>query len=249
MRVPAAGPATSFPLGASWADARVCAARRAPIARTREVWVRVQRVGLHAACIERNLCTRTMLLAARSSLAVLAFVLPVCTAGCRLSDCAAIPCPAPGFDPDACKCRPPAPLAGQSALGSPDAGSSALPAEPSVEFPQCSWPSELASSDSTSRDVCHAARAWVSCQLPGGGSQGCLSNDPTRCPSVPGLGAQPRSDGVSNDPLACRDQCATDQYAVACGGVGPGAVPEPPEGCTFAGAVPAGIAYYCCPCQ
>jgi hypothetical protein len=30
--------------------------------------------------------------------------------------------------------------------------------------------------------------------------------------------------------------------------VGPGPIPDPPPGCRPWGAVPAGIAYYCCPC-
>jgi len=47
---------------------------------------------------------------------------------------------------------------------------------------------------------------------------------------------------------SCKDQCGQTEYAASCGGVGPGPVPNPPSGCRSAGAIPAGIAFYCCPC-
>jgi hypothetical protein len=99
---------------------------------------------------------------------------------------------------------------------------------------QCSWPSSLNGADG--RTACQPARALVSCTDSTGAGCGCLS-DQISC------------DGCQIQGVTCRDQCAADQYAVACGGVGPGAVPSPPDGCTFAGANPGGVAYYCCPCQ
>jgi hypothetical protein len=46
----------------------------------------------------------------------------------------------------------------------------------------------------------------------------------------------------------CEDECHADEYAVACGGVGPGPIPDPPGGCRTVAANPAGYMFYCCPC-
>ena len=99
---------------------------------------------------------------------------------------------------------------------------------------QCRWPSVL--TDGGGRTTCQAARALVSCTDSTGAGCGCISND-VSC------------DGCQVSGVTCHDQCAANQYAVACGGVGPGPVPSPPDGCTFASANPGGIAYYCCPCN
>ena len=99
---------------------------------------------------------------------------------------------------------------------------------------QCSWPSSLDGADG--RTACQPARALVSCTDPTGAGCACLS-DNISC------------DGCQLQDVTCHDQCAANQYVVACGGVGPGAVPSPPDGCTFASANPGGVAYYCCPCQ
>jgi hypothetical protein len=102
-------------------------------------------------------------------------------------------------------------------------------------WPACKWPATLGAPDASARTTCDAARTLLSCTIAGGGSAGCISNDPTTCAGVP---------GVQN----CTPQCGVHEYVAACGGVGPGPVPDPPTGCRAMGAVPAGIAYYCCPC-
>ncbi|HVU03694.1 MAG TPA: BPTI/Kunitz domain-containing protein [Polyangiaceae bacterium] len=98
----------------------------------------------------------------------------------------------------------------------------------------CEFAPELARSFST-RDVCTAARTWLSCDARGGATELCMSDDPSHCPG---------DDPGSN----CRNACKPSEYVAACGGVGPGNIPAPPAGCRSAGAVPAGIAFYCCPC-
>lgn len=109
------------------------------------------------------------------------------------------------------------------------------PADSGVKLPACTWPSSL-DGDASSRTACHAARALVSCGLPNGAGEMCLSGNPTTCPGGNQVGGP------------CEDKCRPDEYAAACGGVGPGPVPDPPPGCRTIGAVPAGIVYYCCPC-
>jgi hypothetical protein len=103
---------------------------------------------------------------------------------------------------------------------------------------QCSWPASL---DDGGPGGCTAARALVSCTFSGGGC-GCTSDGPLECGG--GCGSET---GAS-----CSDGCAANEYVVACGGIGPnagGANAEPPSACHFVSAVPAGIAYYCCPCE
>ncbi|HXJ20649.1 MAG TPA: hypothetical protein VMT03_10480 [Polyangia bacterium] len=112
-------------------------------------------------------------------------------------------------------------------LASPDGPSGSLVAS------ECHWSSGL--SDADGRTACVPARALVQCTSPGGGGIGCTTDGQISCAGV----------GES----ACVSSCATNQYVVSCGGVGPGPVPDPPAGCTFESAVPAGIAYYCCPCE
>jgi hypothetical protein len=127
------------------------------------------------------------------------------------------------------------PLAGLAALaacsgstvGSSSAGAGGVAA--------CTWPASLDDADAAP-GACHARRAMVQCQLPDGVTEGCLSDDPTQCPGAPDAGG------------TCTDQCAQDEYAVACGQVGPGPIGTPPAGCRSLGAIPAGIVYYCCPC-
>jgi hypothetical protein len=171
----------------------------------------------------------------------------LCVSACVRLDCSPLPCPAPGFDPDSCRCRPATTMTAGSPLYPPDAGipaaSDAADYDPTADaagpWPACSWPSELAPRNSTTRDVCHAARALVSCQTPSGAGEICLSDDATACD-----GPNP----FAGTMLTCHDQCAAHEYVAACGGVGPGPVPDAPAGCTFSGANPGGIAYYCCPC-
>lgn len=100
----------------------------------------------------------------------------------------------------------------------------------------CAFAPGLAPADASTRDVCVAARTWLSCDSNGGATELCLSEDASHCPG--------------NDPGAnCRNACKPSEYVAACGGVGPGPVPDPPAGCRAVGAVPAGVAFYCCPCN
>ena len=83
--------------------------------------------------------------------------------------------------------------------------------------------------------ACGAARALIDCEYPNGSGCGCMT-DGTSCPGC-GAGA------------TCTDQCGANEYVVSCGGIGPTAPSaNPPAPCRFASAIPAGIAYYCCPC-
>jgi hypothetical protein len=92
------------------------------------------------------------------------------------------------------------------------------------------------------RDSCSSKRAYLKCDLPGGVTELCLSDDPLQCPEEVVSG----SDVAAH---SCIDQCAANEYAVACGGVGPkigNAVP--PEGCRALLSGPGGGSAYCCPC-
>jgi hypothetical protein len=112
----------------------------------------------------------------------------------------------------------------------PDAGDGVLPV--------CVWPDSLATMDASAGACRNASRFFLSCQASGGGTESCLSNDPTRCP------------GDTLDASGCRDQCQEDEYAIVCGSIGPssnGASPTP-AGCGPPFITPAGIAFYCCPC-
>jgi hypothetical protein len=81
---------------------------------------------------------------------------------------------------------------------------------------------------------CTAARALVQCDLGGGEGEVGLSDDPTRC-----SGGSPG-----------KNQCADDEYGVACGSVGPSqAAAEPPAGCRSKFPTPGGVVFYCCPCM
>jgi hypothetical protein len=102
----------------------------------------------------------------------------------------------------------------------------------------CSWPSSLAALDANTRDVCRAARAFLSCDTNGGGVE-CASDDFSTCAA----GA-----AVESPLKNCRSNCEATEYVALCGGIGPGPVPEPPMGCRFEGANPGGVAYYCCRC-
>lgn len=103
----------------------------------------------------------------------------------------------------------------------------------------CGWPSTLGTLGSAGRDVCRAARAFLSCETDGGGVA-CASEDFVTC-----------SDAKIDAPLRnCKNDCKEDEYVALCGGVGPGPVPEPPAGChATAFANPAGTVTYCCPCE
>src|SRR5438046_2566387 len=92
----------------------------------------------------------------------------------------------------------------------------------------CTLPPGLTPLDAgMTRDRCTGARMLLTCHGPNGAGAGCLSNDSTQCPDLAGF--------------TCQNQCGDTEYVAACGGVGPGTVPDPPAGCKFASAVPAGI--------
>jgi len=112
------------------------------------------------------------------------------------------------------------------------------PATTGASVTQCRWPEALNGADG--RTACIPARVAVSCHDPAGEGCGCTTDGGTTC-DCSGL--------VNGGPWTCTSTCAANQYTVSCGGVGPGPVPDPPAGCTSAGAVPAGIVQYCCPCQ
>jgi hypothetical protein len=141
-------------------------------------------------------------------------------------------CCAPGNG--STRCCPPG-------VGSIATGTGCPPADAATGVTQCSWPPAL--NDAAPR-ACRAARAFVACSYPSGAGCECLSDGATSCPGCgPGSGA------------TCHDNCAGNEYAVACGGVGPplpdagNSNAEPPSTCHLAGVVPAGIAFYCCPCE
>lgn len=115
-----------------------------------------------------------------------------------------------------------------------DGGAAGGSGNAAAGLPACTWPSEL-DGDASSRATCHAARALVTCTIPGGGTGTMCTTDGTLACEGTNLGP-------------CSDKCNADEYVASCGGPGPGAVPDAPAGCRFSGAVPAGIAFYCCPC-
>jgi hypothetical protein len=108
-----------------------------------------------------------------------------------------------------------------------------------ASLPACSWPASLDPADG-SMGQCVAARTYLACQGSNGGGEDCLSNNPTLCP-----GPNPVV-GVTFS--ACKDQCNADEYAVACGGPGPGQWPAPPAGCRGLPSGPGGGSVSCCPC-
>jgi hypothetical protein len=91
---------------------------------------------------------------------------------------------------------------------------------------------------------CGFARAYLWCADPSGAGEGCPADDPTQ--------TQCKNNGgpsVGGGPWTCHDQCKATEYSLSCGGIGPYAPQgNPPAACRFVGAVPAGIAFYCCPC-
>jgi hypothetical protein len=125
---------------------------------------------------------------------------------------------------------------------SPDAGIAQGSDSGATQLPACRWPAALDPTDGAATGQCRAARAFVTCQDGTGGGQGCLSNDPMRCPD---LSAQPAVG------LTCQNECAANEYGAACGSVGPSTAPfpTPPTGCRMVAPTPGGIAFYCCPCN
>ena len=91
------------------------------------------------------------------------------------------------------------------------------------------------------RDSCRSASALLRCDVGQGATQICLSDDRMRCPVLAGESVAP--------PKRCTNDCAPNQYAVVCGGVGPNiGDAHAPEGCERGLPTPGGPAFSCCPC-
>lgn len=108
-------------------------------------------------------------------------------------------------------------------------------------LPACAWPARLDDLDAAV-GTCHAARRMLTCELSGGATQGCLSDD-AQCPA----------EGSGSPVKPCEDVCQPDEYAAACGAIGaigPSTVQDdPPVGCHDAMPTPGGVVFYCCPCE
>jgi hypothetical protein len=142
-------------------------------------------------------------------------------AGCKLSPSG---CPGViGWDCVQGKCRPATTVHGDA------------PA-----LPSCSWPAAFNPGPDAPAGTCRAARLYLQCRLGPDAFAECASNDPTTCPlpsPVPGA-------TYSN----CHDQCEPGEYALACGGIGPGPWPQPPPTCRMLPGNPGGGSIACCPC-
>ena len=110
------------------------------------------------------------------------------------------------------------------------------PAGASSDLPACQWPAAFEPANVEPRG-CRAARTFLECDTPSG-FLSCMSDNLESCPpSVP-----------IADYSNCRNQCAPGEFALACGGVGPGPVPEPPPVCRSVLSGPGGQVFHCCPC-
>jgi hypothetical protein len=111
------------------------------------------------------------------------------------------------------------------------------------------WPADL---DRYDADVlqCTAARTYLVCSAPNGAGEGCLSDDPTKCPGNGAVSASSSNPVPMNGPFTCRNQCDSNEYAVACPSgpiLSPPSLPADATGChqipTLQGVI------YCCPCM
>ena len=86
--------------------------------------------------------------------------------------------------------------------------------------------------------ACGWARAYIDCKYPNGSGCSCMTDD-TSCSGC-GAGA------------TCTDECSANEYALACGSIGPGdpsiTYADAPAGCRSLPPNPGGISLYCCPC-
>lgn len=105
------------------------------------------------------------------------------------------------------------------------------------ELTSCGWRAEL--NPPVEPGACQAARTRLRCDLPGGVTASCSSDGVSGCHDLA---------GTDVDASKCTRECKESEYAVSCGAVGPSNIQEPPKGCRSLGALPAGIALYCCPC-
>jgi hypothetical protein len=117
-----------------------------------------------------------------------------------------------------------------------------LPSAP----PACRWPSSLDNVDA-STGACRAARALLSCPMPGGATTICASNQLSSCSSATSGALPTPADGGAGG--ACTNLCAAGEYAAFCGKVGPNTtpIPAPPAGCKDPRPTPGGLVFYCCP--
>lgn len=100
----------------------------------------------------------------------------------------------------------------------------------------CHWDARLDRGDDAPRGACHAKRHLLSCSLPGGATEECLS-DASQCMQQPGESA-------------CEDKCQPDEYAIVCGAIGPDTGnPDPPAACHGTMVTAAGTFFMCCPCE
>ena len=114
--------------------------------------------------------------------------------------------------------------AGETATGSGGSGNGGA----------CNVPTN---SNSAPIGSCLSAAKFVDCTLDGGGV-GCLSNNANTCTGYEGA--------------VCVSKCASNQYAVACGGppAAGGVTYEPvPSNCTVVAVTPSGKSYACCSCD
>lgn len=104
----------------------------------------------------------------------------------------------------------------------------------------CTWPQAFDRADA-SDGSCWAARAYVTCSASSGGGLACMSDSLTECP------ANTLLPGVSYS--GCKNQCNWDEFALACGGPGPGdGTSEPPVNCRTLPSGPGGGSFSCCRC-
>jgi hypothetical protein len=139
--------------------------------------------------------------------------------------------------------NPSGPDASSFDAGGPDASSfdAGVPDASSLDGGQCHWQDGLYDGGP---GVCAVARAYLACTDPVRGACHCLSDDPTSCPECgPSTGA------------VCKSLCASNEYAVSCGGpldlLADGGVLDDqsaPAACTIVTVTPAGNTYACCPC-
>jgi hypothetical protein len=125
----------------------------------------------------------------------------------------------------------PAKQSAASAKAEPDSGT----AQNSDALATCHWDARLDRGADAPRGACHAKRRLLSCTA-GGATEICLTDD-VQC--TPGT-----------DKSACEDQCEPDEYAIACGAIGPDTGnPDPPAACHSTINTPGGTFYMCCPCE
>jgi hypothetical protein len=111
-------------------------------------------------------------------------------------------------------------------------------------LPACSWPASLGPNDASTGACRNASRAVLSCTQPSGAGELCLSNDLVQCSDMSAAAAAP-----SGAPR-CQDLCQPDEFGIICGPIGPTTTgANPPSNCRSLLPTPAGIVFYCCPCE